>query len=280
MAETGRRARPVLRAVVQGRERRSPDMIRLTFTGEDLRRLADLTYTDHYVKILFAPAGADYAWPFDPEQVSATRPRDEWPVTRTYTVRSYDPARNEMEIDFVVHGDEGLAGPWAVAAQPGDEIGFHGPGGAWAPDPGAEVLLLVGDEAALPAIAAALDALPATTRAVVFLEVAGPDHEQPLPAADRSEVTWVHRGELPYGLALAAAVRTAPFPTGDVEAFVHGNAEMVRDLRRYLFLDRGLPRSRASISGYWRTGHTEDRWQSSKRDFNEQMEAAERAASS
>ncbi|MCW2812519.1 MAG: siderophore-interacting protein [Friedmanniella sp.] len=256
----------------------TPDMVRVTFTGDDLRGLADLPFTDRYVKILFAPAGAGYSWPFDPDEVTATRPREEWPVTRTYTVRAYDPVANELDVDFVVHGDEGLAGPWAAAARPGDEIGFHGPGGAWAPDPDAEVLLLVGDEAALPAIAAALEVLPGTTRAVAFLEIAGPGHEQALPAADRCEVTWVHRGRQPYGRALAAAVRAAPFPVGNVEAFVHGNAEMVRDLRRYLFLERGLARTRVSISGYWRTGQTEDRWQSTKREFNEQMEADERAA--
>ena len=30
---------------------------------------------------------------------------------RTYTVRHWDPIRGELTIDFVVHGDEGVAGP-------------------------------------------------------------------------------------------------------------------------------------------------------------------------
>ena len=37
---------------------------------------------------------------------------------RTYTVREWDGER--LTIDFVVHGDEGVAGPWALPAQPGD----------------------------------------------------------------------------------------------------------------------------------------------------------------
>lgn len=272
------RKRVAKRAVVVRKEQLTPDMVRVVFTGDDVRGLGDLTFTDHYIKILYPPAGADYRWPFDPDQIRETRPPELWPVTRTYTIRSYNPRTAEMAVDFVVHGDEGLAGPWAAAAQPGDEIGFMGPGGSYAPDEGADVHLLVGDEAAIPAIAAALERLPVSAAADVYLEVFGDDDHQPIPATARTRVTWVHRAGQPYGQALAEAVRAAPFPAGDVQVFVHGNADMVRDVRRYLFVDRRIDRSRVSISGYWRTGHTEDRWQSTKRDFAAQMDSEEEIA--
>ena len=91
-----------------------------------------------------------------------------------------------MAIDFVVHGDAGLAGPWAATAEAGDSIGFFGPGGAYAPDPAAPAHLLVGDEAALPAVAAALEALPQDAAADVYVEVADADHQIPL-ATDQSD---------------------------------------------------------------------------------------------
>ena len=69
-----------------------------------------------------------------------------------------------------------------------------------------------------------------------------------------------------------------PVPARDLHAFVHGNAEMIKDLRRYLFLESGVDRANVSISGYWRTGQTEDDWQAGKRAFNEAMEAEEAAA--
>ena len=272
------RQRVAKRAVVVRRVQLTPDMVRLVFTGDDVRGLGELTFTDHYIKILYPPAGADYGWPFDPAEIRETRPSELWPVTRTYTIRSYHPQTAEMAVDFVLHGDEGLAGPWAAAAQPGDEIGFLGPGGSYAPGATADVHLLVGDEAAIPAIAAALDRLPASAAAEVYLEVTGAEHHQPMPATARTRITWVHRSGRPYGAALAEAVRAAPFPSGNVQVFVHGNADMVRDLRRYLFVERRLERSQVSISGYWRTGHTEDRWQSGKRDFAAQMESEEAAA--
>ncbi len=69
-------------------------------------------------------------------QIQASFPQSDWPVVRTYTVRAWDATRHELTIDFVVHGDHGIAGPWAASAQPGDRIFLTGPGGAYAPDPG------------------------------------------------------------------------------------------------------------------------------------------------
>ncbi len=269
--DTPRPSRPLRSATVVRSEWLSPGMVRVVLTGPDLSELPELTFTDHYLKLLFPPAGADYRWPFDEDEIKQTRPREQWPTTRTYTIRSFDRERNELAIDFVVHGSEGLAGPWAAAAKPGDGLGFRGPGGAYAPDPAAPAQLLVGDEAAIPAIAAALEQTAADVPSVAYLEVAGPADEFALPQSPATTVHWVHRGLRPYGEALVEAVRAAELPAG-CQAFVHGNAEMIRPLRRHLFAERGLDRDLVSISGYWRSGHTEDRWQATKRDFNQAME--------
>ncbi len=252
-------------------------MVRVVLGGPDLAALPELEFTDHYVKLLFPPAGADYTWPFDPDELRASRPAGEWPVTRTYTIRSFDRDSDELAIDFVVHGDAGLAGPWAAAARPGDLIGFFGPGGGYAPEPAA-AHLLAGDEAALPAIAAAMERLPEDARADVYVEVAGPAEELPLRVTRNTRLTWVHRGSAPYGAELARTVRGSWAPAPDSQVFVHGNAELVRDLRRFLFVEHRMDRRAVSISGYWRTGYTEERWQSTKRELAEEMERSETAA--
>ena len=69
-----------------------------------------------------------------------------------------------------------------------------GPSGAYAPDPAADWHLLAGDESALPAIGAALEALPANAIGKAFIEVAGPEDEIPLTAPEGVEVSWVYRG--------------------------------------------------------------------------------------
>ncbi|RMB59833.1 siderophore-interacting protein [Tessaracoccus antarcticus] len=256
----------------------TPGMVRLQFSGDALRSMPPLEYTDHYVKFFFPPLGATYSWPFDQEQIRATLPREQWPVTRTYTIRSFDRETNVMTIDFVVHGADGLAGPWAASVEPGARIGFRGPGGKFMPDPGVDSHLLVGDEAAVPAIARTLEALPQHAVAEVFVEVDSEEYRPELPTTAHTTVNWIHRKGHSHGVTLAEAVRNAPAMAGTVQAFVHGNAHMVKDLRRYLFVERGMDKSQVSISGYWRTDYTEDAWQASKNDFVAAMEAEEAAA--
>src|SRR4051794_14299252 len=143
----------------------TPHMIRVVLGGDGLAGFPTGEFTDHYVKLVF------------PDQ----SPDPERPVTRTYTVRAWDAAAGELTLDFVWHGDEGLAGPWAAAAQPGDRISFFGPGGGYAPSPDADWHLLAGDESALPAIGAALDRLPTGARVLASSRS---------PARRRSRPSW------------------------------------------------------------------------------------------
>jgi len=253
-------------------------MIRVVLGGDGLAGFPAGEFADHYVKLLFPPPAAPYGVPFDVEQVRAEHPPELWPVTRTYTVRDWDPASGELTIDFVYHGDEGLAGPWAASAAPGDRIQFFGPGGGYTPSPAADWHLLVGDESALPAIGVALTRLPAGVPARVFIEVEGPEEQQSdLVLGEQVTVVWVHRGDGVPGEALLAAVTAVDLPAGTGHVFVHGEAVMVRELRRHLRAARGLDPQFTSISGYWRRGDTEDGWQAGKREWNAQIEAEDQA---
>ncbi|SCX37478.1 NADPH-dependent ferric siderophore reductase, contains FAD-binding and SIP domains [Klenkia marina] len=253
-------------------ERLTPHLVRVVLGGEGLAGFGAGEFTDHYVKLQFPAPGAPYAAPFDAEVVQAEQPREHWPVTRTYTVRAWEPGPGELTIDFVVHGDEGVAGPWAASARPGDLLQLAGPGGAYAPSPDADWHLLVGDDSALPAIAAALPRLPAGAPAHVFVEVEGAGDEQHLPG-----VVWVHRGDRPVGSALTAAVLSAELPDGVPHVFVHGEAGFVRELRRAVRARYEVPRELLSVSGYWRTGRTEEGWRADKPAWNAAVESDEAA---
>jgi NADPH-dependent ferric siderophore reductase len=273
---TTRPARRAVRTVVRRVERVSPHVLRLVLGGPGLEGFAAGAFTDHYVKLLFAPPGATYGPDFDLAEVRATLPKAQWPRTRTYTVRAWDPAALELTVDVVQHGDQGLAGPWAAAAAPGDVLQLLGPGGAYAPDPEADWHLLVGDASVLPAIAATLPRIPAGRPVHVVLEVHDAAEEQELTSPGALSVTWLHRGDTgalaPEDEPLVAAVRDLVFPEGRVHAFVHGEAVAVRALRRHLLVDRGLPREDLSISGYWKRTLDEDGWQSSKAAWNAEVE--------
>ncbi len=208
-------------ATVVRTERVTPHLVRIVFGGPGLADLPVGECTDHYLKLQF-PAG-------------------EAVVQRAYTVRSYDLTSRELTIDFVVHGDAGIAGPWAVSARSGDEIDMIGPGGGYAPAADVAWHLFVGDESALPAIAAALERLPTGHLAVVYVEVENADEELPLKAArQRRTALGASRRQQPRsGRGAARPVTTAALPRGTFDAFVHGEAGFVREVRRHLRSERG-----------------------------------------
>jgi NADPH-dependent ferric siderophore reductase len=263
-----------LHGYVISTESLTPTMVRVVLAGGDLDRFAMVDATDAYVNLAFPPADASYGGDFDPAWVREFRPRHEWPARRRYTVRRWDPTARQLTIDFVAHGDDGVAGSWASSAAPGDVLVFEGPAGGYRPSMLADWHLLVGDESALPAIAASLEALAAGTLAVVRLVCDGPDHELPLHSDASLAVEWLHRtGTAEDTALLSRAVVDLPFPRGSVHAFVHGEAEEIRGVRRHLLQERGLARSDMSCSPYWRRTLTDEAWRKVKGDFVTAMEA-------
>jgi len=268
-AERVRAPRIPLVLEVVATERLSPSLTRVRLGGigfdafvaqADPERLAS---TDKYVKLLFAKPELGLVPPYDLEALRETLPQEDLPSRRTYTVRDVDLAARTISIDFVVHGDEGIAGPWAAAAQPGDLLCLTGPGGKFRPDQDAAVhRLYAGDESAVPAIAAALENLPATAVGTALLQVDGPADELPLVAPAGVEVRWLHRGSAD----LVAEVEALSVPDAPVEAFVHGERGQVKALGAVLQGTWGLSRSAMSLSAYWARGRAEDRFQSEKRE--------------
>ncbi len=215
----------------------SPGMRRIVVGGEDLEGFAPDAFTDSYVKCRFGER------------------------MRSYTVRDWDAAQRRLTLDFVVHGDRGLAGPWAAGAAPGDRLEIKGPGGGYAPSPAADWHLMVGDEAVIPAIAASLAKVPAGVPVLAIVEVPGPAHEQPLQTPGDLRLQWVHEG------GLVEAVEALALPEGRGEAFVHGEATAVRLIRRHLVRDRGMAVEALSATGYWKERRTDEEWRADKAEW-------------
>ena len=250
----------------------TPTLVRVVLGGPGLAGFEVAEHTDTYVNVAIPPAGAPYDAVFAPAEVRDAHDREHWPARRRYSVRGWDGAR--LTLDFVVHGADGVGGPWAASAAPGDVLVLEGPGGGYRPDPDADWHLLVGDESALPAIAASLEAVPAGRRAVVRLLCDGPEHEIELACPGELDLAWLHRAGTPEDAdLLPRAVAELAFPAGRVHAFVHGEAEEIRAIRRHLLAERGLQRSDMSCSPYWRRTMTDEAWRQVKRDFVAQMDA-------
>lgn len=266
-SSASRNTRPQVNLTVLRTEQLSPHMVRIIAGGPGFAGYADNDFVDRYVKIVFPQPGVDYELPLDLWTIRETMPRELWPYTRTYTVRWVDQAAQELAIDFVVHGDEGLAGPWALAAHPGDTLVFTGPGGAYNPAPDADWYLFAGDDAALPAIAASIESLPSDAKGLAFLEVDSAADILAIAAPDGVELRWLLRSGVPAGSStiLLDALGAAEWLPGRVDVFAHGERGYMKGLREIFFKQRGLERSQVSLSGYWAQGRVEDDFQAEKK---------------
>jgi NADPH-dependent ferric siderophore reductase len=282
--------RPLQAFVVVGTQQLTPHIVRVVLGSSDFSTFVPSNFTDSYVKLVFVADDVDVAGLPQPLTLDsfADLPPEKQPSVRTMTVRHVDVDARHIVVDVVVHGEHGVAGPWAAAARPGQPMYLMGPGGAYTPDPAADWHLLAGDESALPAIAAALEALPPTAVGKAFIEVAGPEDEIPLTAPESVQVNWVYRGGradlVPEDRAgdfapLIEAVTTTQWLPGQVHVFIHGEAQAVmHNLRPYIRTERGVEAKWASsISGYWRRGRSEESFRQWKKELAE-AEAADSSA--
>ncbi|WOF22501.1 siderophore-interacting protein [Microbacterium betulae] len=267
-ARTRRPQRPQIVLEVLERIQLTPHLVRIVAGGPGISAVEDKGFTDAYTKMLFAHPETDLAPPYDLAALRERLPVELLPSVRTYTIRRFDLANGRIWIDFVVHGSEGVAGPWADAAGPGQPVVLRGIGGGYAPDPEADWHLLAGDDSALPAIAAALEAAPSDAEGVVLLEVDGDADHVELAAPDGIRVEWLHRDGREAGTTtlLADAVRALEWRGGRVHVFAHGERGAMKSLRPYLTDERALDRSQLSLSAYWAHGRREDTFQAEKRE--------------
>ncbi|WP_405694653.1 siderophore-interacting protein [Streptomyces sp. NBC_01185] len=250
-------------------ERLSPSMQRVTFGGPGLDGFAaggrdqslSLFLPHPGQREPFVPVAEDGTW-FDAWRAA---PEDVRAVMRAYTVRAQrraDDGSTEIDIDFALHEDGGPACRWAEAARPGRLLKALGPAVEdnasvrFRPPQDTDWVLIRADETALPAASAALEWLPAGTKAHVWLEV--PDARDRLELRTEADVTvhWLVRGQ---GAPPAVeAVRAAELPGGVPYAWIAGESSEVRGLRRHLVQERGFDRKRVTFVGYWRRGMSEE----------------------
>jgi NADPH-dependent ferric siderophore reductase len=265
LARPARPARPQAVLTVQHREWLSPHTVRITAGGPGFEDLRMNEFTDQYAKLIFADPALGLTPPYDLAALRESLPPDRRPVTRTYTLRHADADRQELAIDFVVHGDEGIAAPWAARAEPGDLLTMSGAGGAYRPDPDSDWYLFAGDESALPAISAAIGALPPEARGLAYLETSDPGEYLDAKPPAGLDISWLHRpapGSEPS--LLADALLAGPWLPGRADIFAHGERESMKAIRAAL-KTRLRDDDQVSLSGYWAAGRTEDIFQSEKR---------------
>ncbi|MFC0804555.1 MULTISPECIES: siderophore-interacting protein [Sinorhizobium] len=176
---------------------------------------------------------------------------------RAYTVRRFNPTTSELELDFVLHGDEGNISRWASRAEAGDRLEISRPNtrSGISINPEIRNYILFADETGLPAVAAIVEALPPTAEAQVFIEIANAEEMQSVGAAAAVSVRWLCR-EL--GETLVDAVKDLSVPSGSL-VWVTAESGQVSAIRTELKRQQSLETCAVHASGYWKKGVADHR---------------------
>lgn len=173
---------------------------------------------------------------------------------RRYTIRHFERETGSLDLDIFAHGNGGPGEHWVQTARPGDTVEVVGPRGKISLVD-APWHLFAGDETYIPATFAMLEALAEGAAAYAFLEVSGPDDEQPLEVSADVQLTWVHRGKVAPGdpAGLIAAIEAAQLPSSPCHAYIGAELQVARTLSRTLAA-RGFDGSQISSKAYWGRG--------------------------
>ncbi len=248
--------------------RLSSSFVRVTFTGDDdfdrsFRHVGHDQWFRFFVPneagALGLPGGTGDGW----YRRWLTIPKATRSVQRNYTIRQARDVDGSWEIDadFVVHagpsGDvDGPAAAWALAARPGDRVGFLDQGMLFAPADAERAaadggrVWLVADETGLPGVEGILTSLGGRLDVACILEVPHEDDRRELPHSP--EVRWQVRGDghaLP-GQAALKALSATPLGGSDY-VYTVGESSMTLDVRKYA-KRAGLRKERIDFCAYWR----------------------------
>lgn len=238
-------------AQVHDVRRITPTMQRVTLRGPDLQHLSLPTFAiAPHIKLLIPPGDREPVWP---ELTSHGRLTPHNCTTRTYTVRNHRPEVGEIDVDFVLHGEDGIASRWATRACRGDRIGL------WERSPTVlgqhSWFLFLGDQTALPGIGQALGILPASAQALAVIQLENMEDRQNLVSAAAVDVLWTPRAEKN---ALLEIVQKHPWPRHRRPfIWVGAEAGIARPIRNYLRQVSCLNRSDISVVNYWKDGVAE-----------------------
>ncbi len=240
----------------------APHLRRISLQHDLLKEVGPLAAGAHFKVFIPRIKGTQAVLP----DLSAGRPfwpdEKNKPYIRTYTVRNIDRESGILDVEFVLHGDGGPASAWAGKASIGDYLGIGIKRTGKIHDR-LDWYLFAGDETAIPAITAMLDFLPAEATGFAFLEVANHADKFQVHSDSTVEIRWLIRDEIPAEKSelLLNAVKDVipPDPASKSRyAWIAGEENMVRSIRRFAAGELGLNREELHATVYWKAGLSED----------------------
>ena len=182
-------------------------------------------------------------------KVFVSQPGSEEPAMRTYTVRGFEPGA--LTIDFALHSD-GPATAWVRSAEPGSEFQVSGMAkSGFVPEAASEWCVFLADHAALPAVAAILESLPAGLRLVVIVELQDPQDALQLESEAELELLLQPRPGHP-AISSSRLRAELVLPDGAGQIWVGCEAGSMREIRAHMLGELGVSPRALHTRAYWK----------------------------
>ena len=221
--------------------------MRVRLTGPDIERF----FVDciHFRLIYPKNRGAEIVWPYINEQRRTIWPEGDLELMRPiYTIRQIDTEARCFDFDIFMH-EGGPTAEWALAVEPGEEVGLLGPAGGWMPDN--EDILLAGDETAVPAIARIAEQLPANATGHVLISLETENGKVPFTLPEGMSLQWLIREPGNHDLLFEHCKAVcSSFVEGRYIWFA-ANKSVAKKARNFYQKELGYSTDESYIAGYW-----------------------------
>lgn len=228
----------------------TPRMVRLTLRGDGLRELGPSDPAASIRLVVPSSPASDLVIPtWNGNEFLL--PDGTRPALRTFTPLRIDREAGQLDVEIVNHPG-GAVSRWAAQAQVGSEAAISGPGNGYEIESDVAMFVLLGDETAIPAMGELLSVLPAVP-IEIHIEVESAEARLNFDAPPHAAVTWHVRGEGERpGFALVKVAQTFENFDETSRLWAAGEAAAMQAIRNHLFKELGLPRSVATVRGYWK----------------------------
>jgi NADPH-dependent ferric siderophore reductase len=247
-----RREPPPLRPVVVAeRAELSPRLLRLTLEGDGLRELV-VEEPAASVRLLVPSSGVDELVIPEWDGNEFLLPDGSRPVLRTFTPLRVENRSGRLDLEIVRHPG-GAVSAWAETVTAGARAAISGPGSGYVFPTGADRLIVIADETALPAVTQLLAAAPDGLRLAIHVEIVRTDAALDLPLRPGDSLEWhvTEPGRVP-GRRIADVVEALDALPDGADVWAAGEASAMHAIRTHLFDTLGADRKRATVRGYWK----------------------------
>ncbi|WP_297084157.1 siderophore-interacting protein [uncultured Demequina sp.] len=226
------------RVTVAGAEQISPNLRRVTLTGDALQEWESTAKADEFVHVHIPGEDPAEGW------------EDDHDIARHYTIRRWNPEVPSLELDIVTHG-HGRGATWAREAQPGDVVAVSDAHGYYSPPEASTRRLLIADATGLPAVARILEEAGPEETFDVLIELISMDDAIALPSPATVNVEWRVSGNGRGPCALVSCMRSMTVPDGDVYVWVACESAESRRARTFIRAEWTRHHTLYRIVGYW-----------------------------